>query len=497
VQDITAIDLQKAGIRIVLYSWENSRVGASVSRFIQRIKKRGMAFDLILNIYKIAHHNPAVADLLESLREREMRQAAFPMRRHQTRGRFDLLYKIILCVTMALCASLASSLGNYSTRAQEKQRREEFGSSLKRLKWDEKEKKAVESKKGDTAPDSGAILRLETSLAVFDILALDKNGKAVTGLSKEDFIVAEDGAPQEVANLSPGDGSTVPRSIILIIDYSGSLLPFIENSVAAAKSLVDRLKPNDRMAIVTDDVSLLVDFTKDKGKLKDGLDSLRKRAKSGRPGLSHQYSALLATLKELVGGAERPIIIFQTDGDELGQLRNPIVAPSGENVRSTLRDQFREYSLEDIYTTAEKTRTTIYAVIPGVRFAGVPPEEHKERMRALFEKLFKTRTGWGWRPQAPTFDDYLNRRAQTLLRQQLALAGVAKLTGGWAEYLEEPEQAAGIYDRIFAGIERRYILTYYPTNTKRDGKLRRVEIKVRNHPEYVIVGKKSYYVDSQ
>jgi hypothetical protein len=83
------------------------------------------------------------------------------------------------------------------------------------------------------------------------------------------------------------------------------------------------------------------------------------------------------------------------------------------------------------------------------------------------------------------------------LRQQLALAGVAKLTGGWAEFLEEPEQAAGIYDRILAGIEGRYILTYYPTNTRRDGKLRRVEIKVRNHPEYAIWGKKSYYADSQ
>src|SRR5262245_21567216 len=119
---------------------------------------------------------------------------------------------------MALCASLASPLGAYSTQAQEKQRREEFGSSLKRLKWNEKEKKAVESKKGDTAPDSGAILRLETSLAVFNILALDKNEKAVTGLSKKDFIVTEDNTPQEVANLSLNNDSTVPRSIILIID---------------------------------------------------------------------------------------------------------------------------------------------------------------------------------------------------------------------------------------------------------------------------------------
>jgi VWFA-related protein len=401
-------------------------------------------------------------------------------------------------VVMALYAAGASPFVAPATWAQGKQKREEFGSSLKRLKWDEREGKAVETKRGDEWPDSDTVIRVETSLAVFEVLALDKKGRAVSGLSKDDFIVTEDGAPQEVASLSPGDGSTVPRSIVLIIDYSGSQFPFIENSVAAAKTFVDKLKPNDRMAIVTDDVALLVDFTRDKGKLKDGLDSLRKKAKSGRPGRSEQYSALLATLKELVGGVERPIIIFQTDGDELGRLRNLNNPPPGEDIPVTVRDQFKEYSLQDIYTTAEKTRTTIYAVIPGIRFAEVPPEKHVERARTLFEKLFQSRQEWnGWRRPAPTFEDYLRSRAQTILRQQLALAGVAKLTGGWVEYLEEPEQAAGIYDRILAGIERRYILTYYPTNTKRDGKLRRVEIKARNHPEYVIWGKKSYYADSQ
>ncbi len=398
---------------------------------------------------------------------------------------------------LVLSAAFVYPLVKPSTRAQEKQRRDEFGSSLKWPKWDEKERKAAEAKKGDKQGDSGDIIRLETSLAVFDILALNKDGKAVPGLTKEDFIIAEDGAPQEVANISLGDGSTVPRSLILIIDYSGSLQPFIENSVMAAKTLVDKLKPNDRMAIVTDDVSLLLDFTKDKRKLKDGLDSLRKKAMSGRPGRSEQYSALLATLRELLSGAERPIIIFQTDGDELDKLRNSPNALPRSQIPEAIRDKYKPYSLEDIYITAEKTRATIYAVIPGVRFAGAPSDEYIERARTLFEKLFKERTGWGWRPQSPGFEDYLRRRAQTMLRQQLALAGVAKLTGGWAEYLEEPRQAAGIYDRIFAGIEQRYILTYYPTNNKRDGKLRRVEIKVRNHPDYVIWGKKSYYADSQ
>jgi VWFA-related protein len=409
-------------------------------------------------------------------------------------------YKSILRgAVVALYVALASYFVSLAPRAQEKQKREEFGSSLKRLRWDEREQRAVETKRGDERSDSDTVIRVETSLAVFEILAFDKKGRAVQGLSKGDFIVTEDGAPQEVASLSPGDGSTVPRSVILIIDYSVSQQPFIESSVVAAKALVDRLKPNDRMAIVTDDVALLAPFTRDKLRLKDGLDSLRKRAKSKRFGRSEQYSALLATLKELTAGVERPIIIFQTDGDELSSLRNAAASPPDAEVRATPGDSFKEYSLEDIYTAAEKTRASIYAVIPGVRFAGVPPEEHVERARKLFGKLFQLQQEWGgWGSQlTPTFENYLRSRAQTALRQQLALAGIANLAGGWAEYLEEPGQAAGIYDRIFSGIERRYILTYYPTNTKRDGKLRRVEIKVRNHPEYAILGKKSYYAESQ
>ncbi len=406
-------------------------------------------------------------------------------------------FVMIRYLIMILCVGIVSLLILPATGAQEKKRREEFGSSLKRLKWDEKEQKSVETERKDDRRDSDLVFRMETSLAVFDILALDKDGRSVTGLNKSDFIVAEDNAPQEVASLSLGDGSTVPRSIVLIIDYSGSQQPFIENSVAAAKALVDRLKPKDRMAIVTDDVALLVDFTMDKRKLKDGLDTLRKKAKSGRPGRSDQYSALLATLKELVSGAERPIIIFQTDGDELGRLRNPAAPPPGEDIPISIRAQYKEYSLQDIYTTAEKTRTTIYAVIPGVRFVGVPPEEHLNRAKTLFDRMFRSRQEWnGWRRPTPAFEDYLRKRGNTVHRQQLAIAGVAKLTGGWAEFLETPEQASGIYDRIFAGIERRYILTYYPTNTTRDGKLRRVDIKVRNHPEYTIWGKKSYYAEN-
>jgi hypothetical protein len=96
---------------------------------------------------------------------------------------------------------------------------------------------------------------------------------------------------------------------VLVIDYSGSQFPYIKNSVDAAAVLVDKLGPRDRMAIVTDDVEMLVDFTNDKRELKKKLNTLLEKSKGNdgflgvggtrqQFGKSAQYSALMATLKE-------------------------------------------------------------------------------------------------------------------------------------------------------------------------------------------------------
>jgi VWFA-related protein len=380
-------------------------------------------------------------------------------------------------------------------------KREEFGASLKRLQWDEQKQTAVEQKKSDAAVAED-VLKLETTLAIFDVLVVDAQGRTLTGFTKDDFVVSEDGQPQEVAAFSLGDGSTVARSIVLIMDYSGSQLPYLQNSIEAAKTLVEKLTPRDRMAIVTDDVQLLVDFTADKNKLKKSLDSLKKKASDNRLGRSEQYSALFATLRELVKSEERPIILFQTDGDELYRLQL-----IGESVPPVLTNpnafetQRKPYSLQDIYTTAQKSRVTIYTIIPGVQLAGKPLEDQFKRAREIYaQRLHAMRKRTGDAPvdaflsrmrQMP--DSYFQQKITVQHRQQLAAAGIAKLTGGWTEFLEAPEQAAAIYERILAGINRRYILGYYPTNEARDGKLRKVKIEVKGHPEYRILGKQSYY----
>jgi hypothetical protein len=59
-----------------------------------------------------------------------------------------------------------------------------------------------------------------------------------------------------------------------------------------------------------------------------------------------------------------------------------------------------------------------------------------------------------------------------------------------------PSQASEIYARIFSDINRRYVVGYYPTNKQHDGKRRKINIEVKGHPEYLVMGRKSYYAPS-
>src|SRR5438132_5231145 len=185
-----------------------------------------------------------------------------------------------ITLTIALCLACSGPPSFAQSPAREKPMLKDFGSSLKRLKWDPTKKAAVETKSNeDKANNSNQedVVRVETSLVVSDVLVLDGHGRSVQGLKRDDFFVIEDAKPQTVGMFSLGDNATVPRSIVLIIDYSSSRLPFINTSIAAAKMLVDKIAPIDRMAIVTDDVELRQDCTTDKKRPKDKLEPVRKR----------------------------------------------------------------------------------------------------------------------------------------------------------------------------------------------------------------------------
>ena len=433
-------------------------------------------------------------------------------------------------LAVSLSVALFSSFAFAQSSTRKKPKLKDFGSSVKRLKWDPERNAAVETKSKNAAANGAEeedVVRVETSLVVSDVLVLDQRGQPVPGLTQKDFVVTEDGKPQEVGMFSLGDDAKVPRSMVLIIDYGCSQLPFLEASVEAAKDLVDKLGPGDSMAIVTDDVELLVNFTQDKRKLKDRLDELKRRTRPDASNFSDtrrirvpfgrgfQYSALMAVLKEAFDDEdERPIIIFQTDGAEASLLRNPVVTPSIPpglpsdmqaealgNLEHFKRFQLRnprEFGLNDVYKAAEKSRATIYTVVPGFRLIGLSSDEQVAQHKAHYEREISYLT-------SPTLLKHEQDRLKRLpieglryeagqeLKLQSALAVLSTITGGWIEFFDQPSQAAGIYSRILSDINRRYVVGYYPTKKEHDGKRRKVNVEVRGHPEYTVMGRKSYY----
>lgn len=331
-----------------------------------------------------------------------------------------------------------------------------------------------------TETEDDEIIKVETQLARTDILVFDTKGVAVLGLKATDFEVTEDKVPQEIGTFSLGDSEEVPRTIVLIIDYSGSQRPFIKTSAAAAKVLVDKLNPRDRMAIVTDDVELINDFTNDKEVLKKSLDKLAKKANSGDRGRSMQYSSLFAVINEMFTSEDvRPIIIFQTDGDQLFSIKS---ATSLDQNFSPNQTAFTDKQLMD---SIEKSRATIYSVISGNSLLGLSQEEQKQKTQIFIEKTF------GKKDKATPED--VAAYANSAFRQQTSMSVIAKLSGGFHEKLETPEQADKVYENILNGISNRYLIGYYPTNQDRNGKRRTIKIIIKNHPEYVVWGRKSYY----
>ena len=434
---------------------------------------------------------------------------------------------------LILIASLCLAVSGAAQKSKDKTKLKDFGSSLKKLKWDPEQNQTTEIDNSRTRSEGDDdVVRIDTSLVATDLLVLDRQGRPVRGLVASDFIISEDDKPQQVGHFLLGSNTSVPRSIALIIDYSGSQFPYIQNSVDAAKVMIDKLGPRDRLAIITDDIEMLCDFTANKSELKKKLDILLERSrgkkaflglggKNRRLGLSAQYSALMATLREAFDAEDqRPIIVFQTDGDEAKYLRNSIIIPhvppglppewipaAQADVEAQLklqRDGMTEFSLEDVYRAVEKSRATIYTVVPGMKFVGLTSEQQIERLRADDERSTnewlptlskEAREAFKARDEARkrlTPIQALQYRAEEYATVQSALMEVSNLSGGWTDFLETPTQAQAIYSRIFDDITQRYIVGYYPTNKTRDGKRRQIKIQVKDHPEYTILGRRSY-----
>ena len=384
----------------------------------------------------------------------------------------------------------ASPTPGQSAPPPETLRTRNFGSSLKQY---EKKQRPKAQARGIESEDD--VIRVSTNLVINDVLVTNQKGNVILGLQKEDFVVTEDGVPQTIGMFAPGESVTVPRSVVLVIDCTIPQGPYLKMSIEAAKVLVDKLAPQDKMAIVTSEARLQLDFTQDKALLKKTLNSINMNNEG-----KGEFHTLLAVLNEMFDEQNRQrIIIFQGEGTHVIWLKSDKETPYQVSYstleRSGLRfvrNPFSNFGFREVKEAIESSRATIYSVVTGIRILGLSKDEQLERAKL---RIRETNRFYKWDKESdmPMVVRYLqDARAEIMTAGQTAMYKVAELSGGFTSFIEKPEEAENVYSDIFTVIKNRYVIGYYPTNRTQDGKPREVKVQVRSHPEYTVTGRKSY-----
>src|SRR6185436_8591395 len=68
-------------------------------------------------------------------------------------------------------------------------------------------------------------LRVETSLVNVPATVTDRKGRLITNLTKDDFIIEEDGRRQEIVKFSKEN--ELPLTLAILVDTSGSVLKIL------------------------------------------------------------------------------------------------------------------------------------------------------------------------------------------------------------------------------------------------------------------------------
>ncbi|MGE3467948.1 MAG: VWA domain-containing protein [Pyrinomonadaceae bacterium] len=439
---------------------------------------------------------------------------------------------------MALFLSLASlSMGQKQSNPQtavpsdspESEKIRNFGSSLEQYAK-KKEKKSPDKQPSKKVVDDDEVIRVETDLVLHDYLVTDPKGNVITGLRKGDFVVSEDGVTQNVEIFSSSTNRSVPRSIVLIIDGGLNQLPYLQMSVESAKALVDKLGPQDKLAIVTAFGKLERDFTADKAQLKATLDFVEKQGRElrvwvGRRMKSEEleklqtlekfktkedvlkaytfgtFGSLIAVLNEMFDEPGRQqLIVFQGDGFQVSYLKLDKEHPNplAHSTRTysfgggyTDIKKLSAFGFADVKEAIESSRTSIYSIITGVQFFGLPEKQRIERAERMVD-VWTKEFNWKGSNIPARRKWFVDREEKRSTAAQSAMYRVAELSGGNTAVMEKPEDAERIYSDILAVINNRYVLGYYPSDSKKGEKRRNVKVEIRGHPEYVITGRSTY-----
>jgi Ca-activated chloride channel homolog len=302
------------------------------------------------------------------------------------------------------------------------------------------------------------VIRTETSLVQLNIGVVDKQGRAITSLTRNDFVVYEDGVKQSIQLFEPVEA---PFSLVLLLDMSGSTISFRQQLKLASQRFLDVLAPEDRVAVIQFNarVKSLTGFSVDRMKTAYAIEIAEGK------GETHFYEALKYSLKELEKeGRRRKAIVVLTDGVDtlLGNADRKVVskAQTDEEAINAVKPEASQ-DLNTVLAAADRQGVTIF---PLALPSGDP------RRLAM--------------PTPSQIGLYAAARAR--------LQSLADRTGGRLNEISRLQYMAQLYREVAASIRTLYTLGYQPKGDRPRGKWHEVKVEVA-YPDLTARTKPGYF----
>ncbi|HXI22809.1 MAG TPA: VWA domain-containing protein [Pyrinomonadaceae bacterium] len=297
---------------------------------------------------------------------------------------------------------------------------------------------------GPVEVSEGDVIRVDTELVSVNVSVVDRGtNRGVNDLTKDDFRLYEDNAPQQIAHF---ESSSAPFNLVLLIDLSGSTTKVVDLIKSAALHFVDAARPFDRIGVITFAGGQVVvsSLTTDHDALRERIRAIQKP-----DGSTKLYDSVSFAIDE----------VFREAKDS---RRNAIVVISDglDSVLPNVTGEGSQTSYEEMIRRAKEFDGVIYSIWTDTQ---------------SYEPLSPLDI------QQETFDLGHDRM------KELSDAG-----GGAFYESAKIEDLAGSYDRVVADLGTLYTLSYRPTNKVRDGSWRTIRVNT-NRPNTVARGKRGYF----
>lgn len=276
--------------------------------------------------------------------------------------------------------------------------------------------------------DDDDVVKVDTSLVNLNVRVIDRANRPVNDVRQDEFKVFEDGVPQQIFSFTRAE---VPISYGLVVDNSGSMKSQLEKVVDATRTIIEQNKPGDETFLErfvgSDEITILQDFTANKEDLMDAMDKL------------YTEGGQTAVLDAVYLAAEH--VGKHKKGDALNDKRRRalILVTDGE-------DRSSYYKQAQLFEFLRENDVQIYII-------GFVNE--LDAQGGLIRKSSKD-------------------KAVNLLNK------LATETGGRAFYPTSLTELPGIADEITKDLRTQYVVSYSPTNKRRDGTFRKVNVRIED-----------------